>query len=116
MSTRIRFQGGPLAGRVFFFGDESERIVIGRDPDQADVLLPADESAEETVQPEDAEIEAPVGFDVGRYRLTGNVSGEPPFKGRLVHHGWEVSRTELPQWSGSDKAASVIAPVELELS
>ena len=34
---------------------------------------------------EGAEVEVPAGFDAGRYRLTGNVAGEPPFRGRLVH-------------------------------
>ncbi len=65
--------------------------------------------------PEDSELEAPAGFDAYRYRLTGNVAGEPPFKGRLVHHGWEAKRCELPQWSGSEAAMLVVAPVELEI-
>ncbi len=42
MSVRIRFHGGPLAGEVFEFGDDKDVIVIGRDPERADVLLPAD--------------------------------------------------------------------------
>jgi len=68
------------------------------------------------VEEEDnTEIETPAGFDPARYRLTGNVGGSPPFKGKLVHHGWEAARCDLPQWSGSDEAARVIAPVELEL-
>ncbi|MBN1852461.1 MAG: DUF2760 domain-containing protein, partial [Pirellulales bacterium] len=45
---------------------------------------------------EGAEVEVPVDFDHGRYRLTGQVTGIPPFHGRIVHHGWEASRTELP--------------------
>ena len=66
-------------------------------------------------QPEGAEIELPAGFDPGRYRLTGNVIGDPPFHGRVVHHGWEAGQCELPAWSGSGEAARVIAPVEVEL-
>lgn len=66
-------------------------------------------------QPEGAEIELPAGFDPGRFRLTGNVAGDPPFRGRLVHHGWEAGKCELPAWSGSSEAARVIAPVEVEL-
>ncbi len=42
MSLRIRFRGGPLAGETFAFGDDVERIVIGRDPDRCDVVLPPD--------------------------------------------------------------------------
>jgi hypothetical protein len=66
-------------------------------------------------QPEGAEVEAPAGYDAGRYRLTGNVPAEPPFKGRVVHHGWQTTRTDLPQWSGSAASAGVVAPIELEM-
>jgi len=64
---------------------------------------------------EGAELEVPAGFDPGRYRLTGNVAGDPPFRGKLVHHGWRATRCELPQWSGSAASALVVAPVELEI-
>ncbi len=66
-------------------------------------------------QPEGSEINVPEGFDPGRYRLTGNVSGEPPFTGRLAHHGWEATTCNLPTWSGSEAAARVVAPVEVEI-
>jgi hypothetical protein len=68
-----------------------------------------------TDQEEGSAIEAPRGYDTGRFRLTGNVQGEPPFQGALVHHGWQATRCDLPQWSGSDAAAKVIAPMELEV-
>lgn len=64
---------------------------------------------------EGAAVDVPAGFDAGRFRLTGNVSGEPPFRGQLVHHGWEATRCELPQWAGSDDAARVVAPAEIQL-
>jgi hypothetical protein len=60
-------------------------------------------------------MEVPAGFDQGRFRMTGNVAGEPPFRGRLVHHGWEATKCELPVWSGTSQAAFVVAPVEVEL-
>ena len=66
-------------------------------------------------QPEGSELEAPAGYDAGRYRLVGKVQGEPPFRGRLVHPGWCVTRCELPQWSGTESAATVVAPTELEV-
>jgi len=66
-------------------------------------------------QPEGSEVELREGFDVGRFRLTGNVAGQAPFRGRLVHHGWEATRCELPAWSGSAEAARVIAPAEVEV-
>jgi len=65
---------------------------------------------------EGSEMETPADFDAGRYRLTGNVAGDPPFKGSLAHHGWEAAKCEVPQWSGSDAAKNVIAPIELEIA
>jgi hypothetical protein len=66
-------------------------------------------------QDEGAAAEVPAGFDAGRFRLTGNVAGEGPFRGRLVHPGWEAARCELPAWSGSEASARVVAPAEVEL-
>jgi Domain of unknown function (DUF2760) len=67
------------------------------------------------VEEEGAEIDVPAGYDVGRFHLTGNVTGQPPFRGRLMHHGWRASRCELPTWSGKQDAALVVAPAEVEL-
>ena len=66
-------------------------------------------------QDEGAAVEVPAGFDAARFRLAGNVAGEPPFRGRLVHHGWEATKCELPSWSGSESSARVVAPAEVEL-
>jgi len=66
-------------------------------------------------QEEGTDLEVPAGFDAGRYRLAGNVVGQPPFRGRLVHHGWEAAKCELPAWTGSSSAARIVAPVEVEL-
>lgn len=66
-------------------------------------------------QEEGAPVDLPAGFDPGRYRLTGQVSGEPPYRGRLVHHGWEATRCETPAWTGSQEAARIVAPVEVEV-
>jgi len=67
-------------------------------------------------QEEGSPIEVPPGFDAGRYRLTGNVVGDPPFRGSLVHHGWEAAEVQLPAWSGTQLSARVVAPVEVELA
>jgi hypothetical protein len=64
---------------------------------------------------EGKDVEIPAGFDAGRWRLTGNVTGEPPFRGRLVHPGWEATACELPTWSGHAAAARIVAPAEVEL-
>jgi len=67
-------------------------------------------------QAEGTEVDVPVGFDAGRFRLIGNVVGNPPYRGRLVHHGWEAGQCQLPAWSGSPGAARVVAPAEVELT
>ena len=62
-----------------------------------------------------SEISTPASFDPAEYRLTGNVTGEPPFTGQLAHHGWKATKCEVPSWSGSAKAKHVVAPVEIEI-
>ncbi len=64
---------------------------------------------------EGSEVEVPRGFDPGRYRLVGQVTGEPPFRGRLAHPGWEAAKCDVPSWSGGKSAVKVIAPAEVEL-
>lgn len=63
---------------------------------------------------EGAPITLPPGFDPTENRVTGNVTGEPPYRGRLAHPGWRVRGLDLPTVApGHD--ASVIAPAEIEL-
>jgi hypothetical protein len=67
-------------------------------------------------QQEGAQIEIAAGFHPGRIKLTGHVSGQPPFRGMLTHQGWQVTRCSLPEWVGQDDAARIIAPTEVEVS
>ncbi|MBT3221243.1 MAG: DUF2760 domain-containing protein [Proteobacteria bacterium] len=54
------------------------------------------------------------GFDPASTQVTGNVVGEPPFHGRLAHHGWRIAQIKLPTISdGHDP--SVVAPAEVEI-
>jgi hypothetical protein len=66
-------------------------------------------------QPEGSPTDIPAGYDAGRIRLVGNVTGQPPHRGTLRHAGWEAMKVQLPDWSGSEKAARVVAPAEVEL-
>ena len=55
------------------------------------------------------------GFDTRAVRLTGDVVGEPPFRGSLHHRGWRVARIDLPkQVSGQDKEM-IVAAAEVEV-
>lgn len=54
------------------------------------------------------------GFDGTAIRLTGNVRGEPPYRGVLRHAGWRVRAVKLPTTApGHDP--HVIATAEVEL-
>jgi len=54
------------------------------------------------------------GFDPAAVRLTGNVVGQPPFTGTLMHRGWRVAQIKLPRLAeGHD--VRVLAPAEVEL-
>jgi hypothetical protein len=62
-----------------------------------------------------SKLETPAKFEPAEFRLTGNVSGEPPFQGTVAHHGWKATRCELPQWTGTAATKWIVAPVELEV-
>jgi hypothetical protein len=65
-------------------------------------------------QGEGETVEVPPNFDPSAIRLTGNVTGQPPFRGVLQHHGWRVKNYTLPTLpEGQDQF--VLAPAEVEL-
>lgn len=63
---------------------------------------------------EGATVTVPAGFNPERIRLTGNIAGQPPFKGSLKHHGWVATSVRLPAVSAT-LDPRVIAPAEVEL-
>jgi hypothetical protein len=64
---------------------------------------------------EGEEVEVHAGFDPSSIRLTGNLTGKPPFRGILRHHGWRVQKFDLaPPPAGQDEF--VVSPAEVELS
>ena len=54
------------------------------------------------------------GFDPSMYELSGNVSGEAPYKGELRHKGWQASKVDLPTRQKS-RNESVIYPAEVDI-
>jgi hypothetical protein len=75
--------------------------------------------------PEGQSYAVPGGYDPGVFRLVGNVatrdgsdlqpaSGKA-YPGKVVHRGWKVQQCQLPSWSGSLDAASVITAAEVEV-
>jgi hypothetical protein len=65
-------------------------------------------------KPEDSTVDVPPGFDPSAIQLTGNVTGNPPFRGKLLHHGWRAREVKLqPPPEGQDQL--VLQPAEVEL-
>lgn len=65
-------------------------------------------------EPEGSRVTLQPGFDAAAMRPTGNVVGDPPFTGALVHRGWRVVETRLPKvTSGHD--LKILAAAEVEL-
>jgi hypothetical protein len=63
---------------------------------------------------EGEEVTVEKDFDPAAVKLTGNVTGEPPFKGILRHKGWRTDKVEMPELSDAQDAA-VLAPAEVEI-
>lgn len=66
-------------------------------------------------QSEGATVEVQIGSDPSAIRLTGNVTGQPPFRGVLQHHGWRVRQIKLaapPE--GQDEMVLMAAEVEIQ--
>lgn len=63
---------------------------------------------------EGAPIELPEGYDAAKNRITGNVKGEPPFRGKLAHHGWRAAKVRMPKVT-TQHDATIVAPAEIEL-
>lgn len=61
---------------------------------------------------EGSRVTLPAGFDAAAIRLTGQLTGQPPFAGTVRHHGWRATQVKLP---AGDADASIIAPAEVEL-
>jgi hypothetical protein len=64
---------------------------------------------------EGTEVTVPPGFDPRQVRLTGNVVGNPPFRGELRHRGWRVAQIDLPTLVHSQEKEMVVAAAEVEV-
>jgi Domain of unknown function (DUF2760) len=63
---------------------------------------------------EEAKVTLAAGFDAASVKLTGNVTGKPPFAGTLRHRGWRATKISLPvAVEGHD--VHVLCPAEVEI-
>jgi hypothetical protein len=65
-------------------------------------------------QEEGSAVTLPAGFDPMTVKLTGNVAGEPPFKGVLRHKGWRAARFDMPILTTAGDPR-ILAPAEVEI-
>ncbi|MDD5754436.1 MAG: DUF2760 domain-containing protein [Methylococcales bacterium] len=54
------------------------------------------------------------GYDASKVRVTGNIVGNPPFTGKVIHKGWQITDVRLPN-TVQGYNASIVAPAEVEL-
>ena len=69
-------------------------------------ILAGKEGEETTVAPD---------VDPAVVRLVGNVTGRPPFPGRLLHGGWRATTVELPPL-GARAGRRIVAQAEVEVA
>lgn len=63
---------------------------------------------------EGASVTLEAGFNPSHYDLVGDVAGDPPYSGRLVHGGWYVEEIDLPTVPESADP-KVAAPAQVEV-
>ena len=61
---------------------------------------------------EDGPVALEADFSTEAVRLTGNVTGEPPFAGTLVHKGWRAAAINLPDVS---EGFRIVGQAEVEM-
>lgn len=66
-------------------------------------------------EPEGSEVTVPPGFDAREIRLTGPVTGDPPFRGALQHRGWRIKDVNLPALMKTEDQDRVLAAAEVEV-
>jgi hypothetical protein len=56
-------------------------------------------------------------FDPASFHLLGNVTGQPPFRGTLLHSGWRVAHAQLPPLPPQGTSGrTIVAPAQIEVA
>lgn len=71
-------------------------------------IRPLREEAEGSV------IQIQSGYDPALVKVVGNVKGEPPFSGILVHKGWKAHKKSLPKKTEAI-SSEILCPAEVEV-
>lgn len=65
-------------------------------------------------QNEGEALRIPVGYDTSTIKLVGNVKGQGPYEGVLIHKGWKAHKRSLPKQL-NDQSLDIIQPAEVEI-
>lgn len=60
-------------------------------------------------------IDVPKGYDATTIKMVGEIKGEPPYKGIIIHRGWRAIKRSLPKKLG-EVTSDVVTPAEIEVS
>jgi hypothetical protein len=66
-------------------------------------------------QPEGSSVELGAKSIAGKIKLSGKAGDATAASGKLIHHGWQSTKCELPVWTGDAETASLISPAEVEV-
>jgi hypothetical protein len=65
---------------------------------------------------EGSQVMIPENYSVDEYRLMGKITGNPPFRGVLLHKGWKTETVRLPRIiKTGEKRLPSIAPALVEI-
>jgi Domain of unknown function (DUF2760) len=65
---------------------------------------------------EGSQVTVPEGYAADEYRLMGKITGNPPFKGVLLHKGWKTESVKLPRIiKAGERRLPSIAPALVEV-
>lgn len=62
-------------------------------------------------QEEGSEVSVEVEAASAAYQWLGEGTAT---SGKLVHHGWQATKVELPEWTGKEADAMVVAPAQIQ--
>jgi hypothetical protein len=64
---------------------------------------------------EGSTLQIPKGYDPNEVKVVGQIKGEPPYTGILVHKGWKAHKRSLPKKTSRDSHCDIIHPAEVEV-
>jgi Domain of unknown function (DUF2760) len=65
---------------------------------------------------EGSQVMIPENYSIDEYRLMGKITGNPPFRGVLLHKGWKTESVKLPRLiKTGEKRLPSIAPALIEV-